>query len=240
MLILAGLVPILLKRMKKIMINTVKAPNNKNTSINEAEANHFKMAGFLYDIVHFFVARRKYHKASSLKHKRIFKENLKNYKNMKILDLACGTGASISFLDRENHYTGLDLSPSMLRRAAKKADKKKFLSVQIINDNCSELNFDENFFDIIIMDTALHLLKDYESSLLETLRVLKKGGFFICAFPCMGINSGFDKSWEATASIINACILNEKDIKMFFDKQNVKYSKTGTNGGLLYFKIEKL
>ncbi len=44
--------------------------------------------------------------------------------NTNILDLACGTGGIITWLDKENNYTGLDISFDMLKRTAKRAQKK--------------------------------------------------------------------------------------------------------------------
>lgn len=79
-----------------------------------------------YDLIQYVWIRPKVHKASPQKHKKILEQRLCRVKQVNVLDLACGTGAAIPFLDRSNAYTGLDLSSAMLRQAKKKAEKNPF------------------------------------------------------------------------------------------------------------------
>ncbi len=71
-------------------------------------------------------------------------------KNQKILDVGCGTGRhSIELTKRGYNVTGIDLSPSMLRRAREKAESEG-LSIDFREHDARELPFSAEF-DLVIM-----------------------------------------------------------------------------------------
>ncbi len=73
-----------------------------------------------------YFIRPRIHKADPRRHTRIWQKLIGTVRKANILDLACGTGALIPHLDKENEYTGIDLSYEMLKKAAKCAKKKDF------------------------------------------------------------------------------------------------------------------
>src|SRR5690606_28196065 len=71
-------------------------------------------------------------------------------KNIKILDVGCGTGRhAIELTKRGYNVTGIDLSESQLSRAKEKAEKES-LKINFLRQDAMNLSFDKEF-DIAIM-----------------------------------------------------------------------------------------
>ena len=71
-------------------------------------------------------------------------------KNIKILDVGCGTGRhAIELTKRGYNVTGIDLSESQLSRAKEKAEKES-LKINFLRQDARNLSFDKEF-DIAIM-----------------------------------------------------------------------------------------
>ncbi|HJO77055.1 MAG TPA: class I SAM-dependent methyltransferase [Pelagibacteraceae bacterium] len=106
-------------------------------------------------------------------------------KNLKILDLGCGTGSFTKKLNSlENKIYGCDISPKSISTAKKLHPGINF-SVQDIEN----LSFHENYFDIVIYSGVLHHFVDLKKSLKETKRILKENGFLFSFDP--NINNPF-------------------------------------------------
>jgi ubiquinone/menaquinone biosynthesis C-methylase UbiE len=100
-------------------------------------------------------------------------------KNLRILDIGCGTGRhSIELTRRGYSVTGLDLSQSMLDQAKRKADQEK-LNVRFLQGDARHLPF-QNEFDLIIMlcEGAFSLMETDEMNyqILKQIRKTLKGG----------------------------------------------------------------
>lgn len=102
-----------------------------------------------------------------------FQEVLKKTKSKDtVLDI--GTGGGERILKIAQHFGsiyGIDHSPSMVSTAKKNLYKTKLKNVKFLMMDSSELNFPDNYFDIV---TDRHC--DFNPS--EVFRVLKKGGYF--------------------------------------------------------------
>ena len=102
---------------------------------------------------------------------------LKDIDYNNLLDIGCGTGYLIDMLakDKNAKYTGLDLSPEML----KEANKKKIKNAVFIEGKSDELPFEDNTFDIVTCSQSFHHYPETDNPLKEALRVLKPGGLYI-------------------------------------------------------------
>jgi MPBQ/MSBQ methyltransferase len=92
----------------------------------------------------------------------------------RILDVACGLGASSRYLSRyfePSQITGINISPRQLERARANAPDCNFLVM-----DATRLQFPDEFFDnILCVEAAFHF--DTRAAFLrEALRVLKPGG----------------------------------------------------------------
>ncbi len=96
--------------------------------------------------------------------------------NMRVLDVASGTGLSAIFLS-ENYdcsVTGIDHSEMMVKKARKKA-KGREVDVEFTVADAHQLPFEDEYFDVVISECTLCLLEK-EKVLDEMTRVVKEGG----------------------------------------------------------------
>lgn len=93
----------------------------------------------------------------------------------KLLDVACGTGVlAIAAAERLNHkgYTaGLDMNPGMLAVAEKLAP-----DIEWHQGTAEDLQWDDEFFDVVVSQFGLMFFEDQQKALREMFRVLKPGG----------------------------------------------------------------
>lgn len=101
-------------------------------------------------------------------------------KNVKILDLGCGTGAFLP--DLANNYdfvVGMDLSLDMLKKIETKNQSLKGL----VSADGSRLPFSSGAFDIIVCRSSLHHVRKLGQALEEISRILKKDGILVFSEP---------------------------------------------------------
>ncbi len=151
---------------------------------------------------------------------------LLNKRNIKILDVGCGTGRMLSEIfsvGKKVRYAGLDTSREMtahLMKKAKNLDVTKNIKIKI--SDASKLPFKDEEFDIVF---TYHLLwhlptKEQEKMISEMLRVCKKGGFVI--FDILNKNFIWEKfkkiiGKEKTGEIYK---LSVKDVKKIIGMKN--------------------
>lgn len=101
---------------------------------------------------------------------------IKIEKNMKILDIGCGTGNfSIKLAKMGCKVTGIDISDEMLEIAKSKATKQ-MLPIDFIKMDLNDLKFKDNEFDAIISVAAFEFIDDGAKALNEIFRIVKKDG----------------------------------------------------------------
>ncbi|MEI6266979.1 MAG: class I SAM-dependent methyltransferase [bacterium] len=96
-------------------------------------------------------------------------------KNMNVLDLGCGNGRLYEFLTSKGaRYTGLDLSPDLIKIAKNKYPKGDFVA-----GNLLKTPFEDGQFDVIYCIATLHHIPSKElriEALKEISRILRPGG----------------------------------------------------------------
>lgn len=102
----------------------------------------------------------------------------------KILDLGCGYGrVSLPLASRGLNVTGLDLNPTLLTEAQKKASQLKDIELSFVQGSMLALPFRKQSFDLIVCLwlTFNHLLtkEDQLQALNEIYRTLSPGGMAI-------------------------------------------------------------
>jgi SAM-dependent methyltransferase len=111
------------------------------------------------------------------------KKYFKDGKNLKSLDLGCGGGNNIKFLQEENfNIFGVDYSKTSIK-LTKSVIKKKYRN-QIICGDFKNLPFKNHFFDLIIdrMSVTHNSENDIENIIAEVGRVMKKNAILISSF----------------------------------------------------------
>lgn len=141
----------------------------------------------LYDIT----AKKYDFRQSNPTTKRLRKEEEKLMEKFafgKILDIGCGTGYHLEFLERKKmkieSLIGIDISFQMLSEARKK------VSCDLIQAKAEELPFTDNSFDTILCFFTVLNLCDYNKAIEEIYRVLHKNGLAI-----ISVASTWDKNF---------------------------------------------
>jgi SAM-dependent methyltransferase len=95
-----------------------------------------------------------------------------------IIDCPCGAGPALRALRpwAELRYVAADLSPSMLRRARKRAASRGLDSVEFIEADAADLPLPADSADLFLSFWGLHCFDDPAAALAESARVLKPGG----------------------------------------------------------------
>lgn len=93
----------------------------------------------------------------------------------RVLDVGCGTGEALSFIDSKWEKHGVELSQIASAEAAKYG--------QIYLGELKDAAYDDSFFDVVL---AFHVIEHLENPLellTQVRRVLKKGGWLILGTP---------------------------------------------------------
>ena len=107
------------------------------------------------------------------------KKYLPEKKNLRILDVGCGTGFFTILLAKEGHQvTGIDLTPDMITHAKELAEEEK-ADCQFVVMDAENPDFPDEEFDVIVSRNLTWTLPDAEHAYQEWFRVLKPGGVMI-------------------------------------------------------------
>lgn len=109
---------------------------------------------------------------------RIIIKKLGSLKGKKVLELGCGAGESSVYMAKKGaDVTATDISQGMLDVVQKvaKVHKTKLKTTKAYSD---KIPFKDNTFDIVYAANLMHHV-DYDKTLKEAKRVLKKGGIFV-------------------------------------------------------------
>lgn len=99
-------------------------------------------------------------------------------RDLKILDIGCGTGLESKILSQFGQVTGLDGSKQVIELCRKRGFKKL-----ILYEVKKRLPFKNNTFDMVCAFDVLEHLKYDELIIKEIYRILKKNGLFFFTVP---------------------------------------------------------
>jgi SAM-dependent methyltransferase len=187
------------------------------------------MASFLYDPI---MARSIFPKklgADMNRHHEILREELSSIQQARVLELAAGSGAAVHFLDPANAYVGTDISPGLLRRAAKRFRNAGFDDIQLYVAEAEDLPFADECRDCCLCILSLNFFSDADRVFGEVRRVLVAGGRLVCATPVPERNE--------RGSLIRGTLRTEIEIEELCRKHGLDFqSLPARNGALLYFR----
>jgi ubiquinone/menaquinone biosynthesis C-methylase UbiE len=93
-----------------------------------------------------------------------------------IVDCPCGAGPAMRAIPAGVGYVGVDLSPSMLRRARERAAFRGLANAELIEADAAAIPLPAGFADLLFSFWGLHCFPDPSAALLEAARLLKPDG----------------------------------------------------------------
>ena len=163
------------------------------------------------------------------KHYEILSQTLKNVHSERVLELATGSGSAVNFLEKNNQFTGTDISPGLLKKAMKNFTAAGFESAEFYVTSAEDLPFDESTFSICLCILSLNFFDDIKKVLQEVKRVLDPDGVFVCCVPVPERNR--------LQSTIRGTQCSEMELAEIFKEQGFRFESIPfENGALLYFK----
>jgi ubiquinone/menaquinone biosynthesis C-methylase UbiE len=162
-------------------------------------------------------------------HHDILRRELNSVHGEHVLELATGSGSAINFLANDNRYTGTDISPGLLKEAAKKFLSAGFKEVEFYVANATHLPFEDGTFSKCLCILSLNFFDDIKRVFQEISRVLVPDGVFVCCVPVPERNS--------LQSTIRGTLHSEEELAGLCKEHGLKFSSIPIeNGALLYFK----
>lgn len=160
-----------------------------------------------------------------------YKINIPYHNGGKILDIGCGDGKGLLKLKEEGWETfGVEISPLAAEHARNK------LSLNIFNGIVEDAQYEDEFFDVIILNHVLEHLSYPNTTLTEINRILKHGGRLVISVP--NVNSFearyFKKYWSAWELPRHLYHFTPSTIKSLLDKTgfeviNIEYDNNPNN-----------
>jgi len=97
--------------------------------------------------------------------------------NMVVMDFGCGPGFfTVEAAKKAKRVIAVDLSPEMLRKAQKKAEKEGIKNVEFLQSDGTKIQLEDDVVDLIFLVTVFHEVGESRKVLAEFRRVLKPGG----------------------------------------------------------------
>lgn len=162
------------------------------------------------------------------KHFEILQREFKDVHNLKIIEIAVGSGTLSRYLPNDNRYVGIDISKGLLKRAILRFKKYGFKDFELYNTKAEILPFEDNTFDFAVCNLSLNFFDNLDLFLQELSRVLKINSHFFCSVPIPERKTGKGK--------IHGKLYSEIELNEIFKKYGFDFiSKPYENGAVLYF-----
>jgi 2-polyprenyl-3-methyl-5-hydroxy-6-metoxy-1,4-benzoquinol methylase len=112
--------------------------------------------------------------------------------NSFVLDYGCATGSiALEIAGMVKAVQGIDISSNMIEIAKSKADERNIKNINFARAAIFDESLGKGSFDVILSLSILHLVEDPAPVLDRVNQLLKPGGIFISATPCLGEKTFF-------------------------------------------------
>jgi SAM-dependent methyltransferase len=183
---------------------------------------------FLYDVIMRTSIFPKKFGADMGRHYHILEQALKDIHGKRVLELATGSGSAVNYLQHDNHYTGTDISPGLLRKAVRKFRDHGFVKAGFYVSAADDLPFEDSAFDLCLCVLSLNFFDNIHHVFREIRRILVPGGVFVCSVPVPERNE--------RQNTINGTLHSEDELAAICRDHGFAFkSIPQENGALLYF-----
>ena len=167
------------------------------------------------------------------KHYAKLSQTLSGFHGNQILELGTGSGSAVRFLNNNNHYAGVDVSPGLLKQAARRFIQSGFPDPEFYAVSADDLPFARGVFDLCLSILSLNFIGNIEQVFCEVRRVLRPEGELVCCVPVPERNK--------LKSTIRGILYTEKELEKISQDNGFEYEQIPfENGALLYFKAIKV
>jgi ubiquinone/menaquinone biosynthesis C-methylase UbiE len=200
--------------------------NGKEIVYNPWLGNNF---GFVYDFMMKTSVFPKTFGGNMDSHFSFLKVLLEETNHARVLELATGTGSAVHFLNNTNHYTGVDISPELLKRANQQLRQFGFTNPELFIVSADDLPFSDRQFDLCLCILSMNFFPSAEAAIREAGRVLVPGGRFVCCVPVPERNR--------QNRTISGILYPEKELRRLLELYGMQmFIFPFENGPLLYFQ----
>ncbi|MTI46370.1 MAG: class I SAM-dependent methyltransferase [Firmicutes bacterium] len=161
------------------------------------------------------------------------KKMLPDFRGKRVLDLGCGFGWHCRFAieNGAKSVIGVDISRKMLKEAK---DKTKSEHIQYICIPIEDIDFQENFFDVVISSLTFHYIQSFEDILSKIKKCLSSGGEFVFSvehpiFTAQGLQDWcYDDKGNISHWPVDQYFKEGRRKANFLGEEVIKYHKTLT------------
>ena len=160
-------------------------------------------------------------------HERILAREFGATMGKRIIELGTGSGNMSAILSAENSYTGVDISPRLLKTAQKRFMAAGFEEAAFYITSAETLPFPDGSFDLCISNLSLNFFPDLDGVLKELGRILTTDSCFFFSVPV--------PERIPAGSVVHGKLYTEDELKNIFIRH--AFSFTGLadrNGAVLY------
>jgi ubiquinone/menaquinone biosynthesis C-methylase UbiE len=165
-------------------------------------------------------------------HHQIMTAALSSLNGQTVLELGTGSGVAVRWLDPAVEYSGVDVSPGLLKRAARAFRSAGFESVRLYVCDVEDLPFEDEWFDGCLCVLTLNFFPDLDAVVRQVSRVLKADGWFV---GCVPVPERNEENRPIQGTLRSAGELEETFVSHGFDFRELPE----TNGALYYFTARK-
>ncbi len=158
-----------------------------------------------------------------------------------VVDCPCGAGPALRALprDRQVRYLAVDLSPSMLGRARRRAERRGVETVEFVESGADNIPVATGSVDLFLSFWGLHCYDDPAAALAEVGRVLRPTGRLVGATFVRGADTLRQRLLIRPGAGDFGQVPTESDVRRFLETAGLSQIGLRRYGPMVYFEASR-